>query len=121
MSKKILVVDDSDVDRSTIVRILQKNGFEVIEAVDGSDGIRKAKEFLPDFIFMDVVMPNLSGFEATRNIGRDEATKHIPVIILSSKGMRHDQMMGTRAGAKAYLVKPPREDDILATLRQLGA
>lgn len=120
MSKKILVVDDSEVDRSTIVRILQKNGYEVFEAVDGSEGIRKAAELKPDFIFMDVVMPNLSGFEATRHIVRDPETKHIPVIICSSKGMRHDQMMGTRAGAQAYLVKPPREEEILATLKQLG-
>ncbi len=86
--QRILVVDDSDTDRLTLIRLLNKNGFETIEAINGRDGVNKAKELLPDLILMDVVMPELSGFEATRLITQDPTTKNIPVIICSSKGLK---------------------------------
>lgn len=114
---KILVVDDAELDRTTLQKILQKNGYEVITAVDGPDGIQKAKTEAPDCIIMDVVMPTLSGFEAVRLLGSAPDTKHIPVIICSTKGLQTDQKWGLRIGAKDYIVKPIKEEDVITKLK----
>ncbi|MEE7559799.1 response regulator, partial [Xanthomonas sp. Kuri4-2] len=72
-----------------------------------------------DLVLMDVVLPGMSGFQATRAMARDEATRHIPVLIVSTKSMETDKAWGLRQGAAGYIVKPPREDDLIARIQQL--
>ena len=119
MSKfnKILVVDDAELDRTTLTKILEKNGYSVISAIDGPEGIQKAKTEAPDCIIMDVVMPTLSGFEAVRLLGGAAETKNIPVIICSTKGLQTDQKWALRIGAKDYIVKPIKEEEVIAKLK----
>jgi twitching motility two-component system response regulator PilH len=119
--KKILVVDDSPTDRQYILETLAKKGFQVVTAENGEDAIVKAKAELPDLILMDVVMPGLNGYQATRQITRDDATKHIPVIMCTSKGADTDKIWGMRQGANDYLVKPVDAAQLLAKIAQLSA
>lgn len=123
MSKinKVLVVDDAELDRTTMVRILEKNGYTVLAASDATEGIALAKREQPDLIMMDVVMPTLSGFEATRMLHEAAETKHIPVIICSTKGLTTDQMWGKRQGASEYIVKPIKEAEVLAKIQAVEA
>jgi len=117
--KKILVVDDSPTERHVLVDLLTKNGYKVITAESGEEGIEKAKSELPDLVLMDVVMPGLNGYQATRTLTRDEATKHIPVIVCTSKGQETDKIWGLRQGAQDYLVKPISGDELLAKIAAL--
>ena len=119
--KKILVVDDSPTDRQYMLETLAKKGFQVVTAENGDDAIVKAKAELPDLILMDVVMPGLNGYQATRQITRDDATKHIPVIMCTSKGADTDKIWGMRQGANDYLVKPVDPAQLLAKIAQLSA
>ena len=119
--KKILVVDDSPTDRQYIIESLKGKGFQIVTAENGEDAITKAKAELPDLILMDVVMPGLNGYQATRQITRDDATKHIPVIICTSKGADTDKIWGMRQGANDYLVKPVDPQALLAKIAQLSA
>lgn len=114
---KILIVDDAELDRVTLKKILEKHGYTVIVAEDGHDGIQKAKSEHPDCIIMDVVMPALSGFEATRMLKDAAETKDIPVVICSTKGLSTDQKWGIRQGAKEYIVKPIKEDNVLEKIK----
>ncbi len=115
--KKVLVVDDSPTERFYLVDILRKHGFDTETAESGDEGIAKAKAILPDLILMDVVMPGINGFQVTRMLSRDDATKAIPVIICTSKGQETDRVWGMRQGAVAYLVKPIAADDLLEKIR----
>ena len=119
--KKILVVDDSPTDRQYIIETLRGKGFQIVTAESGEDAITKAKAELPDLILMDVVMPGLNGYQATRQITRDDATKHIPVIMCTSKGADTDKIWGMRQGANDYLVKPVDPQALLAKIAQLSA
>lgn len=117
---RILIVDDSPSQLMGIRRIVEKLGHEALTAEDGAAGVETAKRELPDLILMDVVMPNLNGFQATRLITRDQATAHIPVVLVTTKDQETDRMWGMRQGAKAYLTKPFSEDElsevVLATI-----
>lgn len=115
---KILLVEDSQTESRAYAQILQKNGHEVTTAENGEQGVQKAKESLPDLILMDVVMPGLNGFQATRQITRGDATNHIPVVIVSTKAQETDKVWGTRQGAKAFLTKPVSEKLLLDTINQ---
>ena len=119
--RKILVVDDSPTDRQFMLETLAKKGYQVVTAENGEDAIAKAKSELPDLILMDVVMPGLNGYQATRQITRDDATKHIPVIMCTSKGADTDKIWGLRQGANDYLVKPIDAGQLLAKIAQLNA
>jgi twitching motility two-component system response regulator PilH len=119
--KKILVVDDSPTDRQYMIETLKGKGFQIVTAENGEDAITKAKAELPDLILMDVVMPGLNGYQATRQITRDDATKHIPVIMCTSKGADTDKIWGMRQGANDYLVKPVDPQALLAKIAQLSA
>ena len=90
--KKILVVDDSPTERHVLVELLTRNGYQVITAENGEEGIEKAKAELPDLVLMDVVMPGLNGYQATRTLTRDEATKNIPVIVCTSKAVSYTHL-----------------------------
>ena len=118
--KKILVVDDSPTERAYMQNMLVKKGYQVILAESGEDGIAKAKSEQPDLVLMDVVMPGLNGFQATRTISREEDTKHIPVIICTTKSQETDKIWGMRQGARDYDMKPINEEDLLAKIAALG-
>ncbi|TWG92708.1 twitching motility two-component system response regulator PilH [Luteimonas sp. J16] len=109
---RILIVDDSPSQLMGIRRIVEKLGHEAVTAEDGEAGVRAAKEHLPDLILMDVVMPNLNGFQATRTIKRDPATGHIPVILVTTKDQDTDRIWGLRQGAQGYLTKPFSEAEL---------
>lgn len=117
--KKILVVDDSPTERHFMVELLVKNGYQVVTADSGEDGIAKAKAEQPDLILMDVVMPGLNGYQATRTLTRDESTKNIPVIVCTSKSQETDKIWGLRQGAQDYLVKPVNPEELLAKIAAL--
>ncbi|KAF1715824.1 two-component system response regulator [Pseudoxanthomonas sangjuensis] len=109
---RILIVDDSPSQLLGIQRIVEKLGHQSITAEDGAAGVEVAKRELPDMVLMDVVMPNLNGFQATRSLSREETTKHIPVILVTTKDQDPDRMWGMRQGARAYLTKPFSEDEL---------
>ena len=109
---RILIVDDSPSQLMGIRRIVEKLGHEALTAEDGAAGVEIAKKELPDLILMDVVMPNLNGFQATRSISREASTKHIPVILVTTKDQDTDRMWGMRQGARAYLTKPFSEEEL---------
>jgi len=116
---KILVVDDSQTQIQGIIKILKKHGHETITADDGDSAVNIARDELPDLILMDVVMPGLNGFQATRHITKTEGTQHIPVIMLSSKDQETDKLWAERQGASAYIIKPASEKELIATIDKL--
>jgi twitching motility two-component system response regulator PilH len=87
-------------------RVLQQHGYQTVGANDGADAILKAREMKPDLIFMDIVMPGVNGFQATRTLANDPETRRIPVIMVTSKSQETDRIWGMRQGAVDYLVKP---------------
>ncbi len=109
---RILIVDDSPSQLMGIRRIVEKLGHEALTAEDGSAGVDMAKREKPDLILMDVVMPNLNGFLATRSINRDPSTQHIPVVLVTTKDQDTDRVWGMRQGAKAYITKPFSEAEL---------
>lgn len=111
--KTILVVDDSATERHIIGEILTKAGFSVTFAQDGEAGVAQAKLQKPDLILMDVVMPGLNGFQATRAISKDADTQHIPIIICTTKDQETDRVWGIRQGAKDYILKPVNGSELL--------
>ena len=117
--KNVLVVDDSPTDRQFLSDILTKNGYSVSTADSAEDAIAKAKQSRPDLVLMDIVMPGQNGFQATRTLTRDEATKNIPVIICTSKGQDTDRSWGMKQGARDYIVKPIQAADLLAKIKAL--
>lgn len=118
--KKILLVDDSPTERHFLNGLLAKEGYQIVLAENGEEGIAKAKQEMPDLIIMDVVMPGLNGFQATRAISKDEATKHIPVIMCTTKGQETDKVWATRQGAKDYVTKPVDSAELLRKISALG-
>lgn len=117
---RILVVDDSPTERFFISDLLVKNGYLVSMAENGEEGVAQAKQTIPDLIIMDVVMPGMNGFQATRALSKEETTKNIPVIMCTTKGQETDKVWGMRQGANAYLVKPVNPDDLLKQIKILG-
>jgi len=118
---RILIVDDSPSQLLGIQRIVEKLGHQILTATDGAAGVETAKAELPDLVLMDVVMPNLNGFQATRTLARDEATRHIPVVLVTTKDQDTDRMWGMRQGAKAYITKPFSEDELSEVLERVFA
>ena len=118
--QNILVVDDSPTDRQHLSDMLSKSGYKVSAAASAEEALTKVKASKPDLVLMDVVMPGQNGFQATRALANDEATKHIPIIICSTKGQETDKVWGLRQGAKDYIVKPVKQADLLAKISALG-
>lgn len=114
---KILVVDDSPTEIFQFKEMLEKLGHEVITAENGRDGVTMAISEQPDVVLMDIVMPDMNGFQATRQIARAEQTKHIPVIIVSSKNQETDKVWGRRQGAKGYITKPVVQADLVSAMK----
>ncbi|HEY0661916.1 MAG TPA: twitching motility response regulator PilH [Lysobacter sp.] len=116
---RILIVDDSPSQLMGIRRIVEKLGHEALTAEDGAAGVEAAKRELPDLILMDVVMPNLNGFQATRSITREASTKHIPIVLVTTKDQDTDRVWGMRQGAKAYITKPFSETELADIIQQM--
>lgn len=116
---KILVVDDSPTQLTNLVKMVEAHGHEAITATNGLEGYEAAKAQKPDLILMDVVMPELNGFQATRKITRDPETQNIPVVLVTTKDQDTDRVWGERQGASGYLVKPPAEADLIAKIKEL--
>jgi twitching motility two-component system response regulator PilH len=117
--RKILIVDDSATNRHALSEMLARHGYQCSLAGSGQEAIEKAKAEKPDMILMDVVMPGMDGYQATRIITRDEATKSIPVILCTSKNQETDRIWGVRQGARDYVFKPVDEKDLLAKITSL--
>ncbi|QLI81747.1 response regulator [Chitinibacter fontanus] len=117
--KKILIVDDSPTERHFLGELLTKNGFQIMTLESGEEAVLKTKELMPDLILMDVVMPGMNGFQATRTISRDEATKHIPIIMCTSKNQETDMVWAKRQGAVEYVVKPVDSQELLNKIANL--
>ena len=115
----ILVVDDSPTILSGTTKILASAGYDVIQAESGESGIKKASSNQPDLILMDVVMPDLNGFQATRKLTTSDDTKHIPVIMLTTKDQETDKVWAKRQGARDYIVKPPNPKELLSKIESL--
>jgi len=109
----VLIVDDSVTELHAYQQMLEKHGFEVESATDGESSIQKARDVKPDLILMDVVMPGMNGFQATRSLAKDPATAGIPVIIITTKDQETDKVWGLRQGARDYIVKPVKENDLI--------
>ena len=103
--QKILIIEDDKFLRELIVRKLSQENFDVVEAIDGEDGIKKVKETIPDLLLLDLILPGIDGFEVLSKIKEEPATASIPVIILSNLGQREDIERGLKLGAVDYLVK----------------
>jgi len=111
MSKTILVVEDQADNRKILRDLLTSSGFEVIEAVNGLEGVRLAQSCNPDLILMDIQLPGIDGYEATRRIKADISLKDIPIIVVTSYALSGDEKKAFEAGCDAYVAKPysPRE------------
>ncbi len=117
---KVLIVDDSAPDRANLENILKGSGYMVISANNGKDAIAMAKSEKPDLIFMDIVMDEIDGYEATRTITNDSDLKSIPVIFVSSKKQKADRVWAKMQGGKELISKPYTADQILNQLKQYG-
>ncbi|MCB1691600.1 MAG: response regulator [Pseudomonadales bacterium] len=113
---KVLVVDDSPTEIFQFKDMLEGIGHIVLTAENGRDGVALANTEQPDVVLMDIVMPDMNGFQATRQICRGENTKHIPVIIVSSKDQETDKVWGERQGARGYITKPVDGEELLSVI-----
>ncbi len=119
---RVMVVDDSPTDKAFIKQMLERAGYEVIEATSGQDAVELARTQLPDCVVMDVVMPGMNGFQATRTLSKDPATAAIPVLVVSSKSQETDRLWALRQGAREYITKPVKEADLIGKIKAvLGA
>jgi len=109
----ILIVDDSPTEVHVMQRALERHGFRTAVASDGAEGIRLARQMHPDLIFMDIVMPGVNGYQATRTLTNDPDTRAIPIVMVTSKGQETDRIWGLRQGAVDYLVKPVTPDQLV--------
>ena len=118
---RILIVDDSPTEMYKLTGMLEKHGHVVLKAENGADGVALARQEKPDAVLMDIVMPGLNGFQATRQLSKDPETNHIPVIMVTTKDQETDMVWATRQGAKAYITKPVDEQKLILTLKNVLA
>lgn len=113
----VLIADDSPTDQHIIAKALEKEGYETVVASDGAEAIELARTRSPDVILMDIVMPGMNGYQATRQLAQNPATASIPVVIVSTKTQETDRVWGLRQGAVSYLTKPVSAADLVAAVR----
>ena len=116
MAKTILIVEDEPRNLKLLRDLLQRFGYEILEASDGEQGVKLAGEKIPDMILMDIMMPKMDGLEATRIIKADEKTKHIPIIALTSYAMKGDREKTIEAGCDGYIAKPIDIKEVLKAI-----
>jgi twitching motility two-component system response regulator PilH len=119
MTRHILIVEDSQIDRSRLEKVLAANGFQVSLAENGEQALAAVKRARPDAILMDVNMPGMDGFAATRALRGDAETKDIPVVLVTAKDQKADKAWGQMLGAKGYITKPYTDEQILTQVRAL--
>ena len=117
----VLIIDDSPTELHLFQNMLEEAGFETLVADSGEEGLKTARTARPDCILMDVVMPGMNGFQATRKLTTDPDTAHIPVIMITSKDQETDKIWGMRQGAVEYVVKPVSDKDLVATITSVMA
>jgi twitching motility two-component system response regulator PilH len=117
----ILIIDDSPTELHLFQNMLERSGFGTLVADSGEDGLRQAKVSRPDCILMDVVMPGMNGFQATRKLTKDPETAGIPVIMITNKDQETDKIWGMRQGAVDYLVKPIDAKQLVAKINAVMA
>lgn len=117
---RVLIVDDSPTERQFLTEVLTSSGYQVFTADTGEEGVEKSKTLKPDLVLMDVVMPGLNGFQATRMITKEAATQHIPVILCTTKSQETDRVWGMRQGAKDYVTKPVDAKDLIKKIKAIG-
>lgn len=113
---RVLIVDDSPTETYKMTEILSRHGYEVLAADNGEEGVALAKKEMPDIVLMDIVMPGINGFQATRQLTKNGSTAHIPIIIVTTKDQETDKLWGRRQGAKGYLTKPVDERLLVKTI-----
>ncbi len=118
MSKRILVVEDQEDNRRIVRDLLTKAGYEMLEAVNGEEGVAMAQTHRPDLILMDIQLPGLDGYEATRRIKADPALRQIPIIAVTSYALSGDDAKALAAGCDAYVTKPFSPRLLLAKVRE---
>jgi twitching motility two-component system response regulator PilH len=118
---RILIVDDSPTESFKISGVLKRHGHEVLAAASAEQGMQVARDSKPDLILMDIVMPGLNGFQATRQLTRDPRTSSIPIVMLTSKNQEADRVWGERQGARGYLTKPVEDSVLVETISQVLA
>ena len=116
---RILLVEDQEMNRDMLSRRLKKRGYEVSIAVDGAEGVDKARSESPDLILMDMSLPVMDGWEATRTLKSDAATRAIPVVALTAHAMSTDREKAMEAGCDAYETKPVELNRLLETMKKL--
>lgn len=121
MNTTILVAEDSNTQRQMITKLLKNERYSVTTAKDGRDALAKVPQVNPDLIVLDIIMPEMNGYEVCRHLKGDSKTKQIPVIFCSSKDTEIDRYWGLKQGADAYIVKPFQPQDLLETVKQLCA
>jgi twitching motility two-component system response regulator PilH len=119
MNRTILIVDDSTVDRQRLERLLAAAGYTTSSATDGVEALELARRTKPDIILMDINMPHMDGFAATRVLKSDESTKNIPVVLVSVKGQTADRAWGQMLGAQGHVAKPYTDDELLRHVRDV--
>lgn len=118
MNKMILVIEDQEDNRRILRDLLTNSGFEVIEAVTGTDGVRMAETHHPDLILMDIQLPGIDGYEATRRIKANQDLQKIPIIVVTSYALSGDDVKAFEAGGDAYVAKPFSPRSLLAKIRE---
>ena len=116
---RILLIEDSPTDTAVLTQLLERNGHQVLASASAEDGIAVCRREKPDLVLMDVILPGMNGFQATRALSRDAATGNIPVVIVSTKSMDTDRAWGLRQGARDYIVKPPNAEALVARINEL--
>jgi two-component system, cell cycle response regulator DivK len=117
--KKVLLVEDNEMNRDMLARRLQRKGYEVVIAVDGSEGLAVAEREKPDLILMDMSLPEIDGWEATRRLKAADSTRHIPVIALTAHAFAEDRDKALRAGCDEFDTKPVELPRLLEKMEKL--
>ncbi len=115
----ILIIDDSPTDVRVFTTLLERAGYKVDSVGSAEEGIERVRLDKPNLVIMDVIMPGMNGFQATRTLTRDPATSNIPIVMITTKSMETDRVWGLRQGARAFITKPVNEKDLLACINDL--
>ena len=115
----ILIIDDSPTDVRVFTTLLERAGHQVAAVNTAEEGIERVRSDLPGLVIMDVIMPGMNGFQATRTLTRDPKTQSVPIVMITTKSMETDRVWGLRQGAKAFITKPVNEKELLACINEL--
>ena len=117
----ILIIDDSPTDVRVFTTLLERAGHRVDAVDNAEEGIERVRAARPDLVIMDVIMPGINGFQATRTLTRDPQTAAVPIVMITTKSMETDRVWGLRQGARAFITKPVNEKEFLACINELLA